>query len=92
MNSREVAWLFPGQGSQSVGMGWDLCHRVPVAAGMLEIAESICGTPLKEVCWRGPEELLRRTEILQPALTAISLGCVAMLKGVGLHAGRGRGA
>jgi [acyl-carrier-protein] S-malonyltransferase len=83
MATHKTAWLFPGQGSQSVGMGRDLCKEFPLADGILELAGQRSGLPLKEYCWQGPDESLSRTDILQPALTAVCLGCAALLR----HAG-----
>ena len=81
----KTAWLFPGQGSQSVGMGWDLCQRFPAAAAILDSACELSGLPLKEYCWQGPEDELSRSEAVQPALVAIELGCIALLRDGGFR-------
>lgn len=65
-----VAVLFPGQGSQFVGMGVDLFAQRPDLLG--DAADEILGWSLREVCLRGPEERLTRTEFGQPALFAVS--------------------
>ena len=75
-----TAWIFPGQGSQSVGMGWDLCAEFPRANEILEAASELSGFPLKEYCLRGPEDVLTRTDVLQPAMTAISVACIELLR------------
>ena len=75
-----TAWIFPGQGSQSVGMGWDLCAEFPRANEILEAASELSGFPLKQYCLRGPEDVLTRTDVLQPALTAIHLACIELLR------------
>lgn len=80
MTTTKTAWLFPGQGSQTVGMGRDLCQEFPAADQVLEQASQMSGLPLKEYCWQGPEEILSRTDVLQPALTAVCLGGIALLR------------
>jgi [acyl-carrier-protein] S-malonyltransferase len=75
-----TAWIFPGQGSQKVGMGGDLCKEFPRAEAILEEASDLSGYPLREFCHHGPRSVLARTDILQPALTAISLACVELLR------------
>jgi [acyl-carrier-protein] S-malonyltransferase len=69
----KIAALFPGQGSQAVGMGADLAERWPVAAEVFAEADEALGIPLSELCWHGPEEELRLTENTQPALLTHSL-------------------
>ena len=85
MNAEKTAWLFPGQGSQSVGMGRDLCNQFPAADQILERASALSGLPLKQICWQGPDDLLSRSEVLQPALVAVELGCIALLRDAGLR-------
>jgi len=78
--SPRVAWLFPGQGAQELGMGRHLVKRFPPAEAILDQAGEQAGVPLKARCWRGPEEELTRTDVLQPAMTAVNLGCLAYLR------------
>lgn len=66
--SDRTALLMPGQGSQFVGMGWDLAEAYPEVRQLYERADEILGVPLSEICWEGPEERLRRTENAQPAI------------------------
>lgn len=77
---QNTAWIFPGQGSQSVGMAWDLCEEFPRTCEILEEASDLSGFPLKDLCLHGPEEMLTRTDVLQPALAAVSLACVDLLR------------
>jgi [acyl-carrier-protein] S-malonyltransferase len=87
MEAENAVWLFPGQGSQFVGMGWELLREFPPAAEILELASGLCGADLQELCLRGPESSLGRTDRLQPALTAISLGCSQLLMSRGYRPG-----
>lgn len=80
-----VAALFPGQGSQHVGMGRDLAERWPAAREVFETADAVLGTPLSSLCWKGPEEGLRLTENTQPALLAHSLAAWRVLADAGLN-------
>ncbi len=84
---RSVAALFPGQGSQTVGMGRDLVERWPVSAGVFEMIDSGLSTPLSELCWNGPEDDLRLTENTQPALLAHSIAAWEVLSAAGLEVG-----
>ncbi|PSL02370.1 [acyl-carrier-protein] S-malonyltransferase [Haloactinopolyspora alba] len=68
-----TAHIFPGQGSQRVGMGRDLADQHPRAAELFAAADEVLGFELSRLCWEGPEEELRRTEITQPALFVASL-------------------
>jgi [acyl-carrier-protein] S-malonyltransferase len=73
-------FLFPGQGSQRIGMGRDLCAEFgdPVAE-IFETADGLLGFPLSEICWTGPEDLLRRTDITQPAIFVASYAAYRVL-------------
>ncbi len=75
----KVAALFPGQGSQQVGMGHDLAARWSVAAEVFSAADNALGAPLSELCWRGPEDRLRLTENTQPALLTHSVAAWQVL-------------
>jgi len=82
-----VAVLFPGQGSQTVGMGRDLALRWPAAAQVFTNVDGALGTPLSDLCWNGPEEDLRLTENTQPALLAHSIAAWKVLSSAGLEVG-----
>ena len=75
-----LALLFPGQGSQEVGMGRDVCEASPAASKVFETADAVLGFPLSRLCFEGPEDELRRTEIQQPALLATSIALLRALE------------
>ena len=74
------AFVFPGQGSQSVGMGRALAERSPAAAAVFEEADSVLGQPISRLAWDGPADELDRTENAQPALLATSLAYLAAVR------------
>jgi [acyl-carrier-protein] S-malonyltransferase len=67
------AYVFPGQGSQKVGMGQDLVEAFPEARQIFEKADKTLGISLTKLCFEGPEEQLRQTQNAQPALLTMSL-------------------
>src|SRR2546428_12781487 len=74
--SGAVAWVFPGQGSQTVGMGKDLAERYPSAARVFEEANEAVGVDLRTLCFDGPQDELDQTANTQPALVAASIAAV----------------
>ena len=68
-----LALLFPGQGSQEVGMGRDVFEASPAARATFEAADAVLGLPLARLCFEGPEAELRRTELQQPAILTTSV-------------------
>jgi len=75
-----IAFLFPGQGAQSVGMGKALCESLPAARRLFEEASSILGYNLLELCVSGPAERLDATAVSQPAIFVASLAALESLK------------
>ena len=75
-----VAFVFPGQGSQSVGMGKLLAMASPAAADVFAQADEALGEPISQLAWEGPAESLDRTENAQPALLATSIAYLAALR------------
>lgn len=80
-----IAFLFPGQGSQFVGMAQDLHEALPEARELFERANDALGFDLKRLCFDGPEETLRRTQYTQPAIFTHSMIMDRVLKSRGIH-------
>jgi [acyl-carrier-protein] S-malonyltransferase len=75
-----LAFVFPGQGSQRVGMGKDLARVYPVARTAFEEAEDVLGIALRRLCFEGPEDRLRLTANAQPALLAVGVATLRVLE------------
>ncbi len=79
----KIAYIFPGQGSQAVGMGQNLCAHSPAAQALFDEADSVIGTKLSTLCFYGPEESLRQTIYTQPALYVTSVAVLRALQEAG---------
>lgn len=80
----KTAFLFPGQGAQSVGMGRDLAQNFPVARRIFEEADDVLGFSISALCFSGPEEQLRLTEFTQPAIFTVSIAAQRVLAEQGI--------
>ena len=81
---QKLAFIFPGQGSQSVGMGKDLVDNFPVARATFEEADAALGYKISDLCFNGPEEKLKLTEITQPAILTVSVASYRVLQEKGV--------
>jgi [acyl-carrier-protein] S-malonyltransferase len=84
-STSSVAFLFPGQGSQAVGMGKELADNHLVARRTFEEADDALGYKLSELCFEGPEEELKLTEVTQPAILTASVAAWRVLREKGLR-------
>src|ERR1700720_3766623 len=80
MSNPIIALLFPGQGSQAVGMGKELADKYPAARQAFEEADNALGYSLSKLCFEGPEDQLRLTEITQPAILTVSVAALRVLE------------
>ena len=86
MNSRKIAFLFPGQGVQTVGMAKELYENIPECKEILDSSEEILKMPLKKMMFEGPEDLLTETENAQPTILVASLMALKALEINGIDA------
>ena len=77
---KKIAFLFPGQGSQSVGMGEEFYGEFDIVREIFDMTEEITRLNISKLCFKGPMEDLTRTVNLQPAVTAVNLACLAVIE------------
>lgn len=75
-----IAFVFPGQGSQTVGMGRDLAEQFPAARAVFDEVDEALGQKLSAIMWDGPQDTLTLTENAQPALMAVSMAVIRVLE------------
>jgi [acyl-carrier-protein] S-malonyltransferase len=75
-DTKKVAYIFPGQGAQSVGMGNDLYDNFDSIKALFKQADDAINFPISKMCFEGPEEELRKTINAQPALVLVSIACL----------------
>ena len=81
----KVAFCFPGQGSQDVGMGYAMAEQFPEAHAVFDEASDAAGFDVARLCFEGPIEELTRTELQQPALVTTSLACLRVVETLGVR-------
>ena len=86
MQKKTIAVLFPGQGSQFIGMGKEFLATDREAEELMRLAESISAAPLRKLCLDGPMEELTKAVYLQPALTTVNLICWQAVQKAGIKA------
>ena len=82
-HSSSISYLFPGQGSQAVGMGREIYQEFPAARAVFDRADEVLGFPLSRLCFEGPEEELRQTVNAQPAILTASIATMQAIAEAG---------
>ena len=83
--TKKIAFLFPGQGSQAVGMGLDLYQEYDFVREIFDMVDDVTKSHISKLCFQGPMEDLTLTVNLQPAVTAVNLACLAALQKEGIQ-------
>ncbi|MBS4030960.1 MAG: ACP S-malonyltransferase [Clostridiales bacterium] len=81
----KIVFIFPGQGSQYIGMGQEMSANYEVARQVFAMADDVLGMPLTEIMFTGSEDQLKMTEVTQPAILATSIACLKVLEQHGLE-------
>ena len=82
INTGKVAYVFPGQGSQWAGMGYDIYQNYPEAKAVFDESDDIMGFSVSQLCFQGPQEKLNRTDYAQPVILATSIAYLKVLSKV----------
>lgn len=77
---KKIAFIYPGQGAQVVGMGKDICEKYNAAKNVYDIANATLGKSITNICFDGPEELLKQTVNTQPAIVTTSIALMEALR------------
>lgn len=88
---KKIAFLFPGQGSQAVGMGRELHEHFPAARAVFEEADDALGFSISKLCFEGPEDHLKLTENTQPAILTVSVAAMRILNERGIACDKSAG-
>ena len=83
--TEKIALLFPGQGSQYVGMGFDFCKQFDFARDIFEQINGLTKKNISQLCFKGPDKELKKTNNLQPAILGVSLCCLKALEQEGIE-------
>ena len=84
--AKKIAFLFPGQNSQIIGMGKDLADKFPECREIFQQLDDVCEKPMSKLCFEGPDEELILTVNQQPTITAVNLACLKALSLEGIKA------